>query len=160
MIIYSNTIILFRSLFSATLFFIFLLFVFSLFEMVPRRSSEALFGVAKLKKAATCLKEQTQVTNKPCSGTSHRAVPMLSTLRVRQCGTSTKRGNFTDLYARPLSANAASTVCDEPTEKMEKGSKFVDSETVKEEKGHIGYTVRRLKAEGIFRRIYPGSGNR
>lgn len=43
---------------------------------------------------------------------------------------------------------------------MEKGSKFVDSETVKEEKGHIGYTVRRLKAEEIFRLIYPGSGNR
>lgn len=63
--------------------------MFSLFEIV--RSSEVLFGVAKLKKAVTCLKKKTQVINKPCSGTSHSAVPMLSTLRVRQCGTSTKK---------------------------------------------------------------------
>lgn len=44
---------------------------------------------------------------------------------------------------------------DEPMEKMEKGSKFVDSEMMKE-KEHIGDTVVRLRAEEIFRRVTPG----
>lgn len=92
MIIYSITIILSHSLFSA-IFFIVLCFlsVISLFDIDPGHGSEVLSRLPKHKKFVMCLMEKTHVFNKLCSGVSYTAVPVLSVLRNQQYGTSRKR---------------------------------------------------------------------